>query len=65
MNAVAKGTQDLTAQATQSIVETIDQNGDGKVDLEDVIILGMKTPGVRIDRKAFLQSELSKSCRRM
>lgn len=60
VNAVAKGTQDLTAQATQSIVETIDQNGDGKVDLEDVIILGMKTPGVRIDRKAFLQSELSK-----
>lgn len=38
----------------------MDVNGDGNVDIEDVIILGMRTPGIRINRDEFLKKELSK-----
>ncbi len=50
-------TKELTGKTQKAIVEAIDQNGNGEVDIEDVIILGMKTPGVRIDRAQFLQTE--------
>ena len=42
------------------VVTTIDTNGDGNIDIEDIIILGLKTPGIRIDRADFLTKEFSK-----
>ena len=42
-------------------IEKLDYNGDGKVDIEDIIILSLKTPGVQIDRTKFLQKELFKN----
>lgn len=59
VNALTKSAQDLTVKNTQQVIKAIDQNGDGKIDLEDVIILGLKAPGVRIDRAVFLQHELT------
>ena len=44
-----------------TIVETIDQNGDGQIDITDIIILSVKAPGVSIDRAKFLQKELFKN----
>lgn len=48
--------------AQKKVIETLDQNGDGKVEIEDIIILGLKTPGVRVDRDNFLRTELNKYC---
>lgn len=42
------------------IVDTIDQNGNGEIDIEDIIIIGLRTPGIKINRSDFLQKELFK-----
>lgn len=49
-------------QAKSILLSTVDQNGNGKVDMEDVIIIGLHVPGVRINRADFLQKELQKNC---
>ena len=36
-------------------------NGDGKVDIEDIVVLGLKTPGVKINRNEFLSKEFEKN----
>lgn len=51
----AKG---VATKSQQAIVETIDQNHNGEIDIEDIIIMGLRVPGIRIDRTAFLQKEL-------
>lgn len=38
----------------------IDQNGDGQITIEDVIIMGLKIPGVKINRSEFIKKEFSK-----
>lgn len=43
------------------VVNTLDQNGDGELGIDDIIILAVKTPGVHISRAAFLQKELFKN----
>lgn len=59
---VAGKTKDLAVQSQEAICATLDQNGDGKVDIEDVIIMGLKVPGIRIDREQFLRKELQTKC---
>ena len=44
---VAGITKDLTEKSQQAILGSIDQNGNGEVDIEDVIIMGLKIPGIR------------------
>ena len=39
----------------------MDQNGNGTVDIEDIIVLAIKTPGVHITRTNFLKKELFKN----
>ena len=56
--AVADKTKELTEKSQQAILGAIDQNGNGEVDIEDVIIMGLRIPGIRIDRAQFLQKEL-------
>jgi len=51
-------TKELSAKTQASILGAVDQNGNGEVDIEDVIIMGLKVPGIRIDRANFLQKEL-------
>lgn len=55
---VAGKTKEVAAKSQQAILGAIDQNGNGEVDIEDVIIMGLKVPGIRIDRANFLQKEL-------
>jgi hypothetical protein len=38
----------------------IDQNGDGQITIEDVIIMGLKVPGIKINRSEFIKKEFSK-----
>lgn len=52
----------MATKSQEAVVHAIDANGNGEIDIEDVIILGLKTPGVRIDRANFLQKELFKHC---
>lgn len=54
---VADKTKQVTAKSQQAILGAIDQNGNGEIDIEDVIIMGLKVPGIRIDRSQFLQKE--------
>lgn len=48
---------DVGSNAKAALMEQMDINHDGKVDIEDIIILGLKTPGVKIDRSKFLTNE--------
>ena len=66
-----KQTSDIANQAIQqamtgselakdALVHAVDQNGDGKIDIEDIIIIALQTPGVKIKREEFLEKELMK-----
>lgn len=54
---VAEKTRAMTAKSQQALVSAIDQNGNGSVDIEDIIIVGLKLPGIRVDREDFLRKE--------
>ena len=47
--------------AVAKVASTLDANGDGTIDIQDVIILAVKTPGVHISRDKFLRKELFKN----
>lgn len=47
-------------KAKNEVIDAIDQNGNGEVDIEDVIVLGLKTPGIKINRAVFLKAELTR-----
>ena len=47
-------------KAKQGVLNAIDENGNGEIDIEDVIIKGLRLPGVKINREEFLQKELFK-----
>lgn len=53
---VSKKTIDTKDQLTK----VIDQNNDGQITIEDIIILGLKTPGVKIKRSEFLKKEFTR-----
>ena len=52
--------QALAQKKKGSIVSVIDENGNGEIDIEDIIIKGLKTPGIRINRDDFLRKQLLK-----
>lgn len=54
----ADKTKEVAVKSQAAILGAVDQNGNGEVDIEDVIIMGLKVPGIRIDRANFLQKEL-------
>ena len=63
-NAASGATQKVKGMAIKSkdnVINTIDANGNGEVDIEDIIIIGLRTPGVKINRRDFLERELVKS----
>lgn len=51
----------LIIKAKESVIKALDQNGNGEIDIEDIIILAFKTPGVHVSRANFLQKELYKN----
>ncbi len=53
--------QEAIDNSKEIIMKKMDQNGDGVVDVIDIIIMGLKTPGVHIDREQFLKNELFKN----
>lgn len=64
---VGKTTTDIVNKTTEgvdktkeAVIHVIDQNGDGEIGIDDVIIMGLKVPGIKINREAFLRKELFK-----
>ncbi|HJD47033.1 MAG TPA: EcsC family protein [Candidatus Mediterraneibacter norfolkensis] len=47
-------------KSTKMVNKVMDVNGDGQVDIEDIIIMSLKIPGICIDREQFLRSEFRK-----
>lgn len=47
-------------KAKNGIITAIDENGNGEIDIEDVIIKGLRIPGIKIKREEFLRKELFK-----
>lgn len=45
-------------KAKTAIINAMDANGNGELDIEDVIINGMRIPGIKINRDEFLRKEL-------
>lgn len=48
-------------KAKESIIKALDNNGNGEIDVEDIIALACKVPGIRVNRSAFLEKELFKN----
>lgn len=57
---LVKKTADSVTASKKAVFKALDQNGDGQIGIEDVIIMGLNVPGVRIDRASFLRKELFK-----
>ena len=56
---VAKKTTQGIEKTKETVLHAVDVNGDGQIDIEDVIIMAFKVPGVSINREQFLRKELS------
>ena len=54
---IGKGAVESTKEA---IVKAIDENDNGEIDIEDIIIKGLRVPGIRINRGDFLRKEFYK-----
>ena len=55
-----KEKQNVIEKTKQTLLNAIDENGNGEIDIEDIIIKGLKVPGIRINRKEFLEKEFFK-----
>lgn len=53
--------KDITTSSTKKVYDVMDVNNDGNVDIEDIIILGLKTDGIKINREDFLRKEFTKN----
>ena len=50
---------EVATKGKNEIIKVMDKNGNGEIDIEDIIILGINSPGVKINRADFLKKELS------
>ena len=58
---ISEKTKEIVTESKDKVTSKMDVNGDGKVDIEDIIIAGLKTPGVGINRADFLKKEFSRN----
>ena len=56
---VAKKSTEIMDKSKEAVFQAIDVNGDGQIDIEDVILMAFRVPGVSIDREKFLRKELN------
>lgn len=55
---VAQKTTETVEKSKEAVFNAIDVNGDGQIDIEDVILMAFKVPGVSVNREQFLRKEL-------
>lgn len=58
VNNVTGGASQLVEGATSNIMAGLDQNGNGTLDIEDIIILALQQPYIKVNRVEFLTKEL-------
>lgn len=56
-NKFAKKTTENFDISKKKVIQAMDQNGDNELTIEDVIIAGLKVPGIKIKRDDFLKKE--------
>lgn len=61
-NKIVQKTYEELEISKEKVVETIDQNNDGQLTIEDIIIAAFKVPGIKIKREEFLKKELQNHC---
>lgn len=57
---LASKSKDMIVDSEQAILDKMDVNHDGHVDIEDIIIQGLRIPGIKINRESFLRKEFLK-----
>ena len=57
---IANKAKRKTGDVKDSVVDAMDVNGNGEFDIEDIIIYGLKIPGIHVDRGNFLRKEFMK-----
>ena len=57
-NLVVKKSSESLEKSKEAVFNAVDVNGDGQIDIEDVILMAFKVPGVSIKRDNFLRKEL-------
>ena len=55
---MTKKSTEIVKKSKKAVYDAVDVNGDGQVDIEDVILLAFKVPGVAVKRDVFLKQEL-------
>lgn len=58
INGVKDKAKKEIAKSKDAVVTAVDVNGDGQIDIEDIIVLGLRTPGIGINRNQFIKKEL-------
>lgn len=58
-NKVVNKTSSVIDTSKDKLITAMDQNGDNEITIEDIIIMGLKVPGVKINRAEFLRKEFS------
>jgi len=58
---ITNKTRNLALYSTDSVINVIDQNGNGEIDIEDIVIMGLRVPGIKINRAEFLKREFFKN----
>ena len=48
-------------RAKDAVIEKLDHNGDGEIDIQDIITQAIRIPGIHINRATFLRKELFKN----
>ena len=48
-----ESTNNKKIEKRNKIINALDYNKNGEIDIEDIIVLGMRVPGVKVDRKEF------------
>lgn len=59
--AVKNALEKVKDTASSKVSGALDVNGDGTVDIQDIIILAVRIPGVHVTRDSFLRKELFKN----
>lgn len=55
---VARKSTEMVDKSKEAVFQAVDVNGDGQIDIEDVILMVFKVPRVSINRDNFLRKEL-------
>ncbi len=56
---IADGASAVTSKTQEAIMGALDVNGDGELDMQDIITLSLKIKGVLVDRAEFLRETFS------